>query len=105
MEKSGHRVICHLIDANLDTSYFRSIARCHNRERFPVMIGSIAPEGSLQGAMQTLGTPTFTLGGTARWQYPLTILRLARLLKREKVSVLHAHCFDPTLIGVISARL
>jgi glycosyltransferase involved in cell wall biosynthesis len=105
MDKSGHRVICHLIDANLDTSYFRSIARCHNRERFPVMIGSIAPEGSLQEAMQTLGTPTFTLGGTARWQYPLTILRLARLLKREKVSVLHAHCFDPTLIGLIAARL
>jgi glycosyltransferase involved in cell wall biosynthesis len=27
------------------------------------------------------------------------------LLRREKVSVLHAHCFDPTFIGLIAARI
>lgn len=95
--------ICHLIDANLDTSYFRSIAR--NSALHPVMIGSIAPAGPLQVAMQKLETRTFSLEVSKRWQYPLALLRLVRLLRREKVAVLHAHCFDPTLIGLVAARL
>jgi glycosyltransferase involved in cell wall biosynthesis/GT2 family glycosyltransferase len=97
--------VCHLIDANLDTAYFRVIARHHDKVRFPVMIGSLAPEGPLQRAMTALGTPTFALGVTSRRQYGWAIARLARLLRRERVSVLHAHCFDPTFVGLIAARL
>jgi glycosyltransferase involved in cell wall biosynthesis len=99
------RRVCHLIDANLDTAYFRAISLHHDRVRFPVMIGSLAPEGALQGAMRALGTPTFALGVTSRWQYGRAIARLARLLRRERVSVLHAHCFDPTFVGLAAARL
>jgi glycosyltransferase involved in cell wall biosynthesis len=98
------RLICHLIDANFDTAYFRAIAWHHDKARFPVMIGSLALEGPLQRAMRALGTPTFTLGVIGRWQYGRAIVRLARLLRREKVSVLHAHCFDPTLVGLVAAR-
>ena len=99
------RIVCHLIDANLDTAYFRAIARHHDKVRFPVMIGSLVPEGPLQQAMRALGTPTFALGVTRRWQYGHAIAGLVRLLRREKVSVLHAHCFDPTFVGLVAARL
>src|SRR5574342_994909 len=99
------RLVCHLIDANLDTAYFRAIARHHDNARFPVIIGSLAPEGPLQGAMRALGTPTFTLGVTSRLRHVLAIARLARLLRRERVSVLHAHCFDPTFVGLLAARI
>jgi glycosyltransferase involved in cell wall biosynthesis len=99
------RLVCHLIDANLDTAYFRAIARHHDKARFPVMIGSLAAEGPLQRVMRTLGTPTFALGVTSRWQYGRALVRLVHLLRREKVSVLHAHCFDPTLFGLVAARL
>lgn len=103
MSDSG--VICHLIDSNIDTGYFRSIARHHDRERFPVMIGSIAPAGPLQRAMADLNVPTFSLGAASRWQYPAAIIKVARLLRRNRVAVLHAHCFDPTFIGLIAARI
>lgn len=102
---SESRRVCHLIDANLDTSYFRSIARSHDDERYPVMIGSIVPAGPLQKGMGESRTPTFSLGAAARWKYPLGILRLARLLRKEKVAILHAHCFDATFAGLIAARL
>ena len=97
--------VCHLIDANLDTAYFRAIAQHHDRLQFRVMIGSLAVEGPLQRAMKDLRVPTFALGVTSRRQYGRAIWRLARFLRRERVSVLHAHCFDPTFIGVIAARL
>jgi glycosyltransferase involved in cell wall biosynthesis len=100
-----NRLVCHLIDANLDTTYFRAIARHHDKARFPVMIGSLAPEGPLQRAMRELGTRTFAVSVTRRRQYGRAIAGLARLLRREKVSVLHAHCFDPTFVGLVAARL
>ncbi|MGE0132757.1 MAG: glycosyltransferase family 4 protein [Blastocatellales bacterium] len=99
------RLVCHLIDSNLGSAYFRSIAQRHDRSRFPVMIGSISPVGPLQSAMESLNTPAFSLNVTARWQYPLAVWRLARLIKRRNVSILHAHCFDPTFVGLLAARL
>ncbi len=98
-------LVCHLIDANLDTAYFRAIAQYHDHLRFRVIIGSLAPEGRLQRAMRDLGVPTFALEVTSRRQYGRAIWRLTRLLRRERVSMLHAHCFDPTLIGGVAARV
>jgi glycosyltransferase involved in cell wall biosynthesis len=99
------QLICHMIDINIDCPFYRSIARHHSRDRFQVMIGSIAPAGPLQQAMLELGAKTFSLKAKRRWQYPLAILRFVRLLRREKVACLHAHCFDPTFIGLVAARL
>lgn len=97
--------ICHLIDSNIDTAFFRSIARHHDRQDFPVRIGSIAPAGPLQRAMTEEGIPTFTLGVTRRWQYTLAVARLLRVIRQERIGVLHAHCFDPTVVGLVAARL
>lgn len=97
--------VCHLIDANLDTSYFRSIARYHDREQFPATIGSIAPSGPLQAAMHSLGLPTFSLGAKSRRQYAGALVRLVRWIRHREVHLLHAHCFDPTCLGLVAARI
>ena len=101
------RTVCHLLDndANLDAPYFWSIVRQHDRDRFPVMFCTTAQAGALKQRLEEAGTPQFSLGVTGRRQYPMAILRLARLLRREKVSILHAHFFDPTFIGLIAARM
>lgn len=96
--------VIHLIDTTLDTTYFRSIARRHDPDRFPVRIGSIHPPGPLQQGMAKLNTPTFSLGVARRTGYAVAIQRLARLLRKER-ALLHAHCFDPTLVGLLAARL
>lgn len=46
-----------------------------------------------------------TLGTTARWQYPLAILRLAWWLRREQISILHLHLFDAGIVGLFAAFL
>lgn len=97
--------VCHLIDFNRDTPYFRAIARHHDHERWPVRIGSLEGEGELQRAMRALDVPTFGLQARVGWAAPLSAWRLARLLRRERASVLHAHCFHPTLTGLLAARL
>jgi glycosyltransferase involved in cell wall biosynthesis len=99
--------VCHLLDkdVNLDTPYFWSIARQHDHGRFPVMFCTTASAGALQKSLNEAGTPQFSLGATGRLHYPMAILRLARLLRRERVSILHAHFFDPTFIGLVAAKL
>jgi glycosyltransferase involved in cell wall biosynthesis len=101
---TGGRV-CHLIDFNRDTAYFRAIARHHDRARWPVLIGSLEGEGPLQQAMRSLDVPTFGLGARVGWSALLAARRLARLLRPQGVALLHAHCFLPTLTAVWAARL
>src|SRR5262249_54501336 len=99
------KIVCHLIDSNIETGFFRSIAAHHDRIRFPLMTGSIAPAGSLQAAMARLDVPSFSLDATKRFEYPAAMARLVAILKSNEVSILHSHCFDPTLIGLIAARI
>lgn len=98
------RLVCHLIDSNADTAYFRSIAAHCDRHRYPTLVGSIAPEGPLQSAIRCVGGRGFSLRAASRFGYPLAAVRLARLLRRERVALLHAHCFEPTLFGLFAAR-
>lgn len=98
------RWVCHLIDSNADTAYFRSIAERCDRGRYPTLIGSIALEGPLQSAMRRIGAPGFSLNAATRSRYPFAVARLARLLRRERAALLHAHCFEPTLLGLFAAR-
>lgn len=97
--------IIHLIDSNIDTAFFNSIARRHDRDRFPVTIGSIAPAGALQPAMRALGIPTFSLRARGHKEYSRALFRLTGMLRRTPDAILHAHCFDPTFLGLLAARL
>ena len=98
------RTVWHLIDANVDTAFFRALAVHHDRARFRLAIGSLAPPGGLQAAMADLGIRSFALGVSRRDQYPAAVWRLARLLRANDVDIVHAHCFDPTLVGLAAAR-
>ena len=40
-----HRIV-HVIDANMDTAYFRALVRHADATRYPVTIGSLAPVGA-----------------------------------------------------------
>jgi glycosyltransferase involved in cell wall biosynthesis len=98
-------LVWHLVDSNQSTRYFCAIAAHSDRGRFRLAIGSLAPSGPLQESMVERGAGTFALGASAKSRYPLATLRLASLLRREGVQLLHAHCFYPTLIGILAARL
>lgn len=97
--------VCHLIDWNRDTAYFRAIARHHDRARYPVLVGSLERAGPLQAAMASLGTPTFALDAGGGWSGWTAAQRLAALVRDEGVGLLHAHCFFPTLWGLAAARI
>lgn len=95
--------IAHLTDVNLDTAFFQAIATHLDRTRFELAIGCLAAPGTLQSAMATMGVDTFALNLPLR--NPRAVLSLATVLRREGIDLLHAHCFLPTLWGLLAARL
>lgn len=98
-------LVWHLIDLNLDTAFFRALVTRRDAARFDVGVGSLAAAGSLQERMRALDAPTFSCDAGGRASYPLGLLRLALHLRRSRAGLLHAHCFDPTLVGLFASRL
>ena len=98
--------VCHLIDFNRDTAYFRAIARHHDRSRFPVLVGSLEGAGPLQAAMASARHADLRARRARRLE------RLdrgpapgARSCASSAVGLVHAHCFFPTLSGLAAARI
>lgn len=105
MATDGRIRVCHLIDANVATAYFAALAQHHDSDRYELTIGSLASDGPLQSRMTELGVGTFSLGASGRASYGGTFGRLVGVLRERRVDLLHAHCFDPTALGIVAARL
>lgn len=51
------------------------------------------------------GIPCWVIPAAARRQYPRAAVRLAALLRRQRIDVVHAHHYDPCLIAAMATRL
>ncbi len=90
-----------------DTSgYFPQLARHHDRTRFKMIFATLGPmEPKLRAAMLAQGVQTWSCNCRSRREYGRGLGRLTRFLRREKVDILHAHLFDPCLVGLTAAVL
>jgi glycosyltransferase involved in cell wall biosynthesis len=71
-----------------------------------MIFGTLYPTGSwLEEYMRSQDIPSFTLGCRGRLHFPLATWRLSRLLRREHVDILHAHLFEPSLVGLTAGLL
>lgn len=70
----------------------------------PIVV-SLHPMGHLQEDLRALGIETASLDVRSRRAYALGLARLARLLRRHDVAVLHSHLFDANLIAAAARRL
>jgi glycosyltransferase involved in cell wall biosynthesis len=101
----ARRLVVHLISDAGPHPFFRTIVENYDSERFRLMIGCVGGAGALQREMAELGIETFSLDATRRWQFPLALGRLVRMLRARRADVLHAHLLDGGLVGLAAARL
>ncbi len=90
-----------------DTSgYFPQLARWHDRTRFRMLFATLGPaDPQLATQLRHHCVPCVEIGCNRRRHYAAGLLRLARLLRRERVDVLHAHLFDPGIVGLLAGTL
>lgn len=86
--------------------FMDNVIRHADPGKFHMMVCTLAAESNIESPNYAAATiPNWVLVGRHRREYPLTILRLARILRREKVDILHTHHFDEAFIGVMAAKL
>jgi glycosyltransferase involved in cell wall biosynthesis len=101
----GRIRVLHFISDSQPTEYFRVIARHTDHRQFALAVGSLTGGGPLQASLHEIGVPTLALGVERRSEYPQAVVRLARLLTRNRVDVLHAHLFEASFVGLLAARV
>jgi glycosyltransferase involved in cell wall biosynthesis len=97
--------ICQFCSTNFEGNYFISLARGLAAEQARLLFVTLQTSQPPAWRQQLPEVAHLSLEADARWQYPLAVLKLARLLKREKVTILHTHLIDAGVAGILAARL
>jgi len=97
--------VMHCVTSVRATDFFRGLADHHDRRRIRMQIAALGGRSQLHEDLEPRGIPVWSLGCRSKADWPRTVLRLARLLRGERVDILHSHLFEPTLLGVAAARL
>jgi len=81
-----------------------TIAERCSRDRFCVSVCALGGDGPLRQELEKGGVASFCLGKRPGLDWRI-VLRLSRLLRREKISVLHTHHVGALIYGVPAAVL
>jgi glycosyltransferase involved in cell wall biosynthesis len=60
---------------------------------------------SLREVMHAHGVETFSLNCRSRVSYLGGVLELARFLRQRRISVIHTHLFEPSVVGMVAGAL
>ncbi|MBI3637441.1 MAG: glycosyltransferase [Candidatus Rokubacteria bacterium] len=97
--------VMHVLSSIKDVKHFTGLAYAHDRRLVDMQVCTIDGPGVLQASLAPLGVRGHALECGRRALYPRAVARLARLLRRERIDVVHTHLFDPTLVGMTAAVL
>lgn len=98
--------VMHLADVINRGDFIDTVVRGADRARFRMLACTFTAHSNIAPPeYERAGIPQFILQTTRRWQYPRAAVRLARLLRKERVDVLHAHHYDGAVLGMLATRL
>lgn len=76
-----------------------------DRSRFTPMVVSLTDEGQIGPRIRSLAVPVQALGMRQGRAGPLSLLRLARLLRRYRPDLVHTWMYHADLLGGLAARM
>ncbi len=80
-------------------------ARFHDRQRFAMQFVALASEGPPAAEIRAAGCPARVLNETLHVRKFDSVLRLSRLLRAERVQIVHTHNTYAHFYGVVAAKL
>ncbi|HXU39911.1 MAG TPA: glycosyltransferase [Blastocatellia bacterium] len=95
------QTILHFAQDSDTSGFFPQLARWHDRSRFKMYFATLNPiDGLLRENLESQGVECFSCGCRRRAEYPLGVMRLAKILRRNQIDILHTHLFEPSVIGL-----
>lgn len=93
--------ILHFAQDSDTSGFFPQLARWHDRSRYRMFFATLNPIAPwLKEYMESQGVECFSCDARQRAEYPMAMLKLARFLRRQSIDILHAHLFEPSVIGL-----
>lgn len=96
--------VCHICDSSVQGDYFRNIAAGLTRRGIRLSLVELGPGTEPTWLDEFPGVTYRSLNATGKLQYLLAARQLARILRDDKVDILHTHLFYSGLIGVLTKR-
>jgi glycosyltransferase involved in cell wall biosynthesis len=84
--------------------FIDNVLRHCNRERFQSYACTFTDQSNIENPVYA-DVPRYILGVKGRQSYPSALKKLVGILRRERIDIVHAHHFDPAVIGITAARL
>jgi glycosyltransferase involved in cell wall biosynthesis len=81
------------------------LAKDMKRSGAGIVLGCLEGPGLLHEMAKHLGVESIALGCRSRRDYPRAIAKLALLLGTMRIDVVHTHLVEPTIVGLVAARL
>jgi glycosyltransferase involved in cell wall biosynthesis len=98
--------ILHFAQDSDTSGYFPQLAKWHDRDRFKMYFATLNPMAPwLEEYMVSQGVTCFGCECDRRIRYPVGLMRLARFLRRERIDIIHAHLFEPSVVGLLAGTL
>lgn len=86
--------------------FIDTVIRFADPRRFSMAACTLTGESNIeQPGYEGIGIPHTVLDCDRRPRYPLAVARLARVLRRAQIDILHTHHYEEALLGVLAARL
>src|SRR5215471_18185152 len=105
MSKDPVRIL-HFAQDSDTSGYFPQLAKWHDRDRYKMYFATLNPMAPwLEEYMVSQGVTCFGCKCDRRIQYPIGLMRLARFLGQERIGIIHAHLFEPSVVGLLAGTL
>src|SRR5262245_51344710 len=96
--------VLHFTAVETSNYYLNNLARLISQEGVELLAVTLSRAGTFVPALEAVGARAWALNAVSRQAYARAAIHLWRLVRNERVDLLHLHLFDPTLLGVLVAR-
>ena len=103
---SRHIRVLHLADVVNRYDVIDNVVRNLDPSRFDVEVATFTAESNIHPPdYEAAGVVHSVLGANGRKDYPAAALRMARLLRKRDIDIVHAHNFDPNAVAWLATQL
>jgi hypothetical protein len=97
--------ILHFVTTGAHNYFLYPLIDYRDKGRYEIVVGTLFARGAMHDDLEARGLRTFALDCTKWSQYLPAALRLAWLIRREKIDIVQTHLFDACCVGLLASRL
>ena len=106
LEKSSRPLrVLHISNIEKGSYFFNNLCDFIDPREIEISSLTFAPHAAFVEDLQRRGVRAYALDALTRRRYLYGARQIWKIIERDQVDIVHTHLFDPTLIGLVIAKL